>query len=110
MTSRRTRAAALPLALTLPLVAGCAGGYADARRDALSPVRAEFDAADTDGDEALDREEVAAGMPKLLEVFAEVDTDGNGEMTAAELRSYLQWQRVLRLGPPRDGEDVRRRR
>jgi hypothetical protein len=92
------------------LVAACGGRLSDARRDPLTPVRAEFEAADTDGDESLDRDEVAAGMPKLTEVFTEVDTDGNGEMTAAELRSYLQWQRVLRFGPPRDDEDDRRRR
>ncbi len=92
------------------LITACSGSFGDARRDPLTPVRAEFDAADSDGNEALDREEAAAGMPKLLDVFTEVDTDGNGEMTAAELRSYLQWQRVLRFGPPREGEDDRNRR
>lgn len=97
-------------ALLAALLVGCGGGFSDARRDPLTPVRAEFDAADTNGNESLDRAEVAAGMPKLGEVFSQVDTDGNGEMTAAELRSYLQWQRVLRLGPPREDEDERRRR
>lgn len=96
--------------LLAALLGACGGGFSDARRDPLTPVRAEFDAADSNGNESLDRGEVAAGMPKLLDVFTEVDTDGNGEMTAAELRSYLQWQRVLRFGPPREGEDDRSRR
>ena len=98
------------VALSAVLLAACGGGFNDARRDPLTPVRAQFEAADTDGNESLDRDEVAAGMPKLVEVFNEIDTDGNGEMTAAELRSYLQWQRVLRFGPPREGEDDRGRR
>lgn len=97
----------LAVVLLLP---ACGSSYRELRRDPLGPLRAEFDAADADGNESLNRDEVARGMPKLLDVFTQIDTDGNGEMTAAELGSYLQWQRVLRFGPPREGEDDRGRR
>ncbi|MES0874815.1 hypothetical protein [Sinimarinibacterium thermocellulolyticum] len=93
----------------LALALGACGSLPDARRDPLAPLRAAFDAADANDSESLDRDEAAAGMPELAAVFDDVDTDGNGEMTAAELRSYLQWQRVLRHGPPREGKDERRR-
>jgi Ca2+-binding EF-hand superfamily protein len=38
-------------------------------------------------------------MPKLVDAFDTIDTDGNGLISPAELGSYLQWQRVLRRRP-----------
>ncbi len=95
-----TRACWLPALIGVALLASACGGRLGAPRpDPIAPVRTQFDAADTNGDEALDRDEVAAGMPKLLDAFETIDTDGNGLMSAAELGSYLQWQRVLRWRP-----------
>ncbi len=80
--------------LAASLLAGCATRPGEARPDLLTPLRPEFQAADKDGDDTLTREEAAA-MPKLALVFDEVDTDHNGRVSTGELRSYLEWQRVL---------------
>lgn len=92
----------LPL-LTLAvatLLCACGTRYGERRPDAFDPVRKDFDAADADRDENLSRDEVAAGMPKLLPVFETIDTDGNQRLSTGELRSWLEWQRVLRAPPP----------
>lgn len=81
------------------LIAGCSGRLDTARPDPIGSLRGKFDAADRNGDEMLDRDEVAVGMPSLRDVFESIDTDGNGLISAAELGSYLQWQRVLRQPP-----------
>jgi hypothetical protein len=90
------------------LLAACSGRLGAARHDPIAPVRAEFDAADVNGDEALNRDELAAGLPQLLDAFAAIDTDGNGLISVAELGSYLQWQRVLRRRPGDPVETLRR--
>jgi hypothetical protein len=89
----------LALVVAAILATACSGRIGAGRPDPIGPLRAEFDAADTNGDEALDRDEVAAGMPKLVDAFDTIDTDGNGLISPAELGSYLQWQRVLRRRP-----------
>ncbi|MFA5938276.1 MAG: hypothetical protein WC809_02880 [Sinimarinibacterium sp.] len=73
--------------------------HKDPRRDALAPMRDRFDAADTDGDGALSRDETAKGMSDLESRFDTIDTDRNDHVSAAELRSYLEWQRILRRRP-----------
>ncbi|MEQ1439130.1 EF-hand domain-containing protein [Fontimonas sp. SYSU GA230001] len=85
----------------LVLLAACAATppERDARRDALAPLRDRFDAADRDGDGALDRDELAAGLPEFVADVDAIDTDRNGRISAAELRSYLEWQRILRRKP-----------
>lgn len=91
----------LPLFATI-LLAGsllaCAPtpAHKDPRRDALAPLRDRFDAADTDGDGALSRDETAQGMPELAASFDTIDTDRNERVSAAEASSYLEWQRILR--------------
>lgn len=82
------------------LLCACGARYGERRPDAFDPVRKDFAAADVDGDENLTREEVAAGMPRLLPVFETIDTDGNQRLSTGELRSWLEWQRVLRAPPP----------
>ncbi|SFF23140.1 EF hand [Fontimonas thermophila] len=91
----------------LPLVvaaiaasAACTPRYGERRSDALDPLRPAFNAADRDHDENLTRAEVESGMAQLLPYFADIDTDGNGRISAGELRSWLEWQRVLRAPPP----------
>ena len=96
----------LPIATCLAvLLAACTTSpRKDVRRDALTPVRDEFDAADSDGNGALSRDETAAGMPDLAPLFDSIDTDGNAEISAAELRSYLEWRRIL-AQPPHGARD-----
>jgi hypothetical protein len=98
---------ACALAAFAALAAACGGRLGAPRPDPIAPLRAEFDAADTSGDELLDRDEIAAGLPQLLDAFAAIDTDGNGLISAAELGSYLQWQRVLRQRPGDPVETLR---
>ncbi len=76
-------------------LSACSTRAGEARPDLLTPLRAAFAAADKDGDDTLTREEAAA-MPDLLPVFDVVDTDHNDRVSTGELRSYLEWQRVLR--------------
>lgn len=52
-----------------------------------------FKAADADGDEQLTPEEFAH-LPLSGVKFEDIDTDGNGRITYAELQSYLVWRRV----------------
>lgn len=92
----------LPIAVaaTVVLVAACGTRYGERRPDALDPVRKDFAAADRDRDENLSRDEVASGMPRLLPHFETIDTDGNARLSTGELRSWLEWQRVLRAPLP----------
>ncbi len=95
------------VAVTALALAACGGPrYGSPRADALTPLREAFDAADRDGDENLTREEMAAGLPKLAPAFDAIDTDSNQRISTGELRSYLEWQRVLRA-PPAGSRDPR---
>ncbi|MDP9139406.1 MAG: hypothetical protein M3O62_01265 [Pseudomonadota bacterium] len=85
----------LLLLLGAAMLSSCGKRVGEARPDLLTPLRAEFAAADKDGDDTLTREEAAA-MPELVPVFDAVDTDHNDRVSTGELRSYLEWQRVLR--------------
>lgn len=79
------------------LVAACSGGgvrYGAQRTAADIELEARFQAADTDKDELLSLDEVRAGMPELVELFTTIDTDGNGKLTLAEIRSYAEWRRI----------------
>ena len=108
-TLRKTHRHLAPVLMTVVfLLAACGGRLGAARPDPIAPVRAEFDAADVNGDEALDRDEIAAGLPQLLDAFEAIDTDGSGLVSVAELGSYLQWQRVLRRRPGDPVETLRR--
>ncbi|MDD3763004.1 MAG: hypothetical protein PHP86_06925 [Nevskiales bacterium] len=102
--------AGLVAGLSLLMLGACAGPRRAGMEHAdIDELRHRFEAADVDGDEALTPAEAEAGMPQLLDVFATVDTDHNGRATLAEIRSYLQWQRIANAPPP-DVRDVRQNR
>ena len=61
---------------------------------AAGGLRAAFKKADSNDDEQLTREEMSAGLPQYADRFDEIDTDHNGLINYAELKSYLQWRRI----------------
>ncbi|MFP4156405.1 MAG: EF-hand domain-containing protein [Opitutales bacterium] len=64
------------------------------------PDKAKIHQADTDGNRALSRDEAAAaGMNRLLEHFDRIDSDGDGQITRAEMKAARQQLRQKR----RDG-------
>lgn len=100
------------LPLLLLLCGGCAFAQAppearDARLKADWEQR--FRAADKDQSRSLDRQEAAAGLPKVLaRHFDDIDTDHSGAITPEELwamhqREVVERQkrREARTGPPR---------
>ena len=70
---------------------------------------ARFRAADADASRSLNRDEAAAGLPKVLSRnFDKIDTDKSGGITPEELWSMHQREvverekrRAARVGPPR---------
>ena len=47
-----------------------------------------FQGMDDDGNEAISRAELGNKAPRLVERFAAIDTDRNGELSRAELRAH----------------------
>lgn len=93
--------------LLLVSSAGCAS---HSRPSPLTDqIRQDFKAADQDGDEALTPAEFA-NLPLKGAKFEDLDTDQNGKVTLAELKSYLVWLRVQAEGRRRANESTRRSR
>jgi len=95
-------AAALAACSTAP----SSGGLLDARGQA---IRDAFKKADANNDEQLSREEFATLNIQDAN-FDEVDTDNNGLVSLAELRSYLDWRRIRADGNrplDRNGRTIR---
>ncbi|MGH8446393.1 MAG: EF-hand domain-containing protein [Solimonas sp.] len=94
------------LLASLALAASCAS---DPQPTINQQIRDAFKAADKDGDEQLSPAEFA-DLPLKGVKFEEVDTDGNGKVSLAELQSYLVWRRVQAEGNrPFDSSMPRRR-
>jgi len=53
-------------------------------------LREKFQAADKDGDHALNLAEAQVAFPKLAESFSSLDTDNDGKLTPEELRALHQ--------------------
>ena len=60
------------------------------REDMRARFDREFKAADKDGDGALTREEMEAGMPVIAADFAKMDVNKDGKVTREEIQRYLQ--------------------
>ena len=91
----------LTLAVALSLLSACATPHKKRHGDSSELNRridAQFDAADTNNDEWLSPAEFDAGLPWLKGKFDEVDTDHNGKVSLAELRSYIELQ-MMRSEP-----------
>lgn len=81
--------------LVLLELGGCAmaGGN---RRQMAQKSEQRFDAADSNHDGYLSRDEVQSGMPRIAEHFDEVDTDHDGQLSKAEILAYLKQYRAAR--------------
>jgi Ca2+-binding EF-hand superfamily protein len=66
------------------------------RSAAAQKLHEKFDAADTNRDGYLSRDEAAKGMPRAAAVFDEIDTDHDGRLTRAEITAYLVKTRAAR--------------
>ncbi|NGY06611.1 hypothetical protein [Solimonas terrae] len=91
------------LTCLLVLTASCAS---QDRKPISEQLRQDFKAADKNGDEALDRDEFA-NFPLPGVKFEELDTDNNGKVTLAEIKSYIIWRRVQAEGQRRYEEERR---
>lgn len=60
------------------------------REDMRARFEREFKAADKDGDGALSKTEMDAGMPVIAADFAKMDTDRDGKVTREEVQRFLQ--------------------
>lgn len=106
MPYRFTRTARLPLALAAALacMAAMAQPPADTpenRARMTQQIAEHFKAADKDGDGALTRAEVEAGMPRLAPRFDAIDTAKAGKITLEQIYSLIQKRMPERREPPK---------
>ncbi|HEX7112274.1 MAG TPA: EF-hand domain-containing protein [Mizugakiibacter sp.] len=90
------RAAALLIvaAMLLPLAA-CAQDGSRAQRFAAK-AQQRFDAADTNHDGMISRDEAQQGLPRIAQHFDDVDTNHDGQLSREELGAYLKSLRAAR--------------
>lgn len=84
----------LPIVLLLAACGGDSRRYGAPVQPYELRLEAEFRAADTSGDELLTAEEFASGFPGVDVTFQDLDTDGNGRVSLAEMKAYAQWRRI----------------
>ena len=63
------------------------------REERQARAEEHYRAADTNGDGGIDLAEAQAGMPRAAEKFGDIDTDGNGQLTREEMRTYMRAHR-----------------
>ncbi len=100
----------LPVLLLLlpcvPTLASAAPVDASAENRYDPTHKARFQAADIDQSRGLSREEIAASLPRvLLRHFAEIDTDGSGELSPEELVAMREREAALREARRRERLD-----
>ena len=72
---------------------------AGADAEISSSVRQEFVGADRDGNGYLSRDEVKRRFPFIERNFSRVDTDGDGQISAAEFAELRKQQKLLKAQP-----------
>lgn len=77
--------ALLLMPLLLPAVV--AGGQ-DVTSSSKDASFGRFGTADRDGDGLISRAEAETGLPRVAPIFERVDTDGDGQLTAAEITQF----------------------
>lgn len=89
-----------PFTLTVVLALAALSSAACAQRqlnaDQREAIRERWQAADRNGDGAIDRAEAEAGLPRVYTHFDRLDTDGDGRLTAEELRAMADAARARR--------------
>ncbi len=68
----------------------------DRAEKAGAKFREKFDAADTDHDGFLSRDEAAKGMPRVAKHFDDIDANHDGKVSVQEIASYLSSKRAAR--------------
>jgi hypothetical protein len=83
-------------------------GDFEARRQAIRErARARFNAADTNGDKLLSREEMAKLRPGMAQHFDRFDSNGDGLVSEQEIGDAIRKRQQMRRGyfrPPPDGD------
>jgi Ca2+-binding EF-hand superfamily protein len=89
----RVLAGAVLAGATLSLTA-CAA--AAARIDRADQMKERFDAADTDHDGYISRDEAGKGLPRIAAHFDDADANRDGKLSKDEIADYLRSQRKSR--------------
>jgi hypothetical protein len=84
-------------------------GDFEARRQAiLERARARFNAADTNGDKLLSREEMTKLRPGMAQHFDRFDSNGDGQVSEQEIGDAIRKRQQMHSGnrkPPPGGEE-----
>lgn len=86
---------ALAVFATLSLSACAAAGESRSERIA-GKAQERFAAADANHDGYLSRDEAAQGTPRLAANFDEIDSNGDGQLSKAEIVAYIRQRRGAR--------------
>lgn len=92
---------AAPMAASAPAATAPATGVTPVSTSPAGPatphhrmtLQQRFDAADTNHDGKLTREEADAGFPALAKHFSAIDSTGKGYVTLADIQAYLHAKR-----------------
>jgi len=92
--------AALTLAMTTTAFAADTPPSPDRAEKAGAKMREKFDAADTDHDGLLSRDETAKGLPHLSKRFDAIDSNHDGKLSMQEIAQFLRNKRAVRGETP----------
>jgi Ca2+-binding EF-hand superfamily protein len=92
--------AALTLAIATTAFAADTTVPPDRVEKAGAKMREKFEAADTDHDGLLSRDETAKGFPHLTKHFDEIDANHDGKLSMVEIAQFLRNKRAVRDETP----------